>query len=343
MTVGFFCLLLVLVIVIPIVSVHEYRKMTTVTGLAVAPASITLSGVGTTKALAPKVSPASASSKGLVWSTSEKEVATVDANGVVKAVGGGSCTITARTPNGKTAAARVTVNGPVSANYDNPNTRSSISVLMYHSINYEKNNILRVPKEDFANEMQWLYQNGYKTLSLDELYDHVKSNTPFPKRSVVITLDDGYDDNYISAYPVLKQYGFHATVFMITGKIDTAGYLSRSQLVEMDKNGISIECHTVTHPYLNTLSYKSQYAELSDSKQALETLLGKKVEFVAYPSGKYNSDTLRAVQALGYKMAFKMNGGTGSLSTSTYEFPRMFVNNVLSDFIGVAQNGKAIP
>ena len=217
-------------------------------------------------------------------------------------------------------------------------TTNSIPVLMYHSINYDpKNptNILRVPKAKFAAEMKWLYDNGYTTLSLDEIYSAVSNNKPVAEKSVVLTFDDGYNDNYDNALPVIKQYKFKATVFMITARIDDSknGYLTAAQIKEMDSSGMRIECHTVDHPYLDTLSYKKQYSELSDSKATLEALLGRSVNFVAYPSGKYNADTIAAAKKIGYKLCFKMEGGIAKISDSPYEFPRTFVGSDLQDFI----------
>lgn len=213
-------------------------------------------------------------------------------------------------------------------------TTDKIPILMYHSINYEKNNILRVPKDKFAAEMKWLNNNGYRTLSLDELYNAVSNNIQVPEKSVVLTFDDGYKDNYESAFPVIKKYKFKATVFMITNEINDSknGYLTEEQIKEMDKNGMKVECHTLSHPDLNDLTYAQQLKELRDSKTKLEGILGHSVDFLAYPSGKYNDDTIKAAKEAGYKMCFKMKGGIGSLSDNSYKFPRFFVGEDLDDF-----------
>jgi peptidoglycan/xylan/chitin deacetylase (PgdA/CDA1 family) len=256
----------------------------------------------------------------------------------VSSSGSGAQSVLA-TPSASKSSASSASNPQSSSNESKPSPAagmtSSIPVLMYHSINYEKGNCLRVPKEKFAAEMKWLHDNGYTTLSLDEVYDAVSNNKKVAEKSVVLTFDDGYKDNYESAFPVIKQYGFKATVFMITSEIGDSqnGYLTAAQIKEMDKNGMRVECHTVDHPDLSTLSYKRQYSELSESKAALEALLGRPVNFIAYPSGMYNSDTIEAAKKAGYKMCFKMKGGIGSISDSRYEFPRFFVGESLQDFI----------
>jgi peptidoglycan/xylan/chitin deacetylase (PgdA/CDA1 family) len=217
-------------------------------------------------------------------------------------------------------------------------TTNRIPVLMYHSINFDPKfptNILRIPTPYFAAEMKWLYDNGYKTLTLDQLYEGITQNQPFPEKSVVLTFDDGYEDNYTNAFPILKQYHFNATLFMITDRIGDSknGYLTADQLKEMDKNGMSIEGHTVHHLNLDSLTFKQQYSELADSKTTLETLLNKPIYYMAFPSGKYNADTIKAEKQIGYKICFKENGGIGKLSDSQYEFPRLFVGKDLQDFI----------
>lgn len=211
----------------------------------------------------------------------------------------------------------------------------TIPILMYHSIAYEKNNILRVPKDKFDAEMKWLYDNGYKTITLDDVYNGIESGKGVPEKSVVITFDDGYVDNYQNAYPVLKKYGFTGTTFMITSSIDNPhdGYLSSAQIKEMDADCLKVESHTVTHGYLNKMSYEKQLKELKDSKAALEKLLGHEIKYLAYPTGKYDANTVKAAKEAGYKMCFKMNGGQGTVSDPQYEFPRFFVGEDLNDFI----------
>lgn len=203
-----------------------------------------------------------------------------------------------------------------------------IPVLMYHSIDYEKGNELRIPKEKFREQMKYLKDNGFHPISLDELYSHMTSGSKLPDKPVVITIDDGYDDNYTNAFPVLKEFGFKAVVFMITSAMDTSSdYLTSEQIRVMDKNGISVESHTVTHQELNKLSYEEQVKELKDSKDALEKVLGREVKYIAYPYGKFNDDTLKAVESLGYKMAFSTKSGLAEKSNGIYKLHRIYVSN----------------
>lgn len=208
-----------------------------------------------------------------------------------------------------------------------------IPVLMYHSIadnsnvtNLASKSII-LPPEVFREQMQYLKDNGYTTLTLDELYNFLKNNKPVPEKSVVLTFDDAYKDNYTNAYPILKEFEFQATIFVITGGTDKIGaYLTSDQLKEMDANGIDIQSHTVNHEDLDKLSLEKQQETLVQSKQFLEKLLNKKVNYIAYPSGKYNDFTEKAAQNAGYTMAFTINSGWAGKDTNIYFLDRVFVN-----------------
>ncbi|AJA46254.1 polysaccharide deacetylase family protein [Clostridium pasteurianum DSM 525 = ATCC 6013] len=213
-----------------------------------------------------------------------------------------------------------------------------IPVLMYHSIadnsnvtNLASKSII-LPPEVFREQMQYLKDNGYTTLTLDELYNFLKNNKPVPEKSVVLTFDDAYKDNYTNAYPILKEFGFKATIFVITGGTDKIGaYLTSDQIKEMYANGIDIQSHTVNHEDLDKLSLEKQQETLVQSKQFLEKLLNKKVDFIAYPSGKYNNFTEQAAKNAGYTMAFTINSGWANRDTNIYFLNRVFVN-ALKDF-----------
>lgn len=207
-------------------------------------------------------------------------------------------------------------------------TSKRIPILMYHSIDYEKGNELRIPKEKFREQMKYLKDSGFTPLSMEELYSHIVFGTIIPNKPIVITLDDGYVDNYTNAYPVLKEFGFKATMFMISSAMNNdSHYLNDKQLVEMDQNGVKIESHTVTHPKLDELSYEGQVAELKNSKEALEKVLGREVKYIAYPYGKFNNDTLKISQEAGYEMGLSTIQGVASKSDGLYKLHRIYVSD----------------
>lgn len=207
-------------------------------------------------------------------------------------------------------------------------TSENIPILMYHSIKYEKGNELRIPQDKFRQQMQYLKEDGFHPISLDELYSYYVFGDTLPNKPILITFDDGYVDNYNNAYPVLKEFGFKATIFMISGYIaDNSEFLSANELKEMDKNGIDIECHTVSHKHLNQLSYDEQKEELQVSKTKLEEILGKKIKYVAYPYGDYNQNTLDLVHQLGYKMGITTEQWKSNKSNGIYKLKRIYISD----------------
>jgi len=124
-----------------------------------------------------------------------------------------------------------------------------------------------------------------------------------PSKPVVITIDDGYRDLYTTAYPILRAHGFTAVAYIVSSFVDQSAYVTRAQLLEMDRAGIEIASHTVHHPNLVGMSFGSALNELVSSKRWLEELVGHPVVDFAYPSGKFNAQTMAAVEQAGYSTA----------------------------------------
>lgn len=203
----------------------------------------------------------------------------------------------------------------------------SIPVLMYHSISNGEKGLFKVPKNTFYEHMKYLKDNDYKTLTLDELYNHLINGIPFSEKSVAITFDDGYSDNYKNAYPILKKLGLKATIFTITDYIaDNSYFMSKNQLKEVALNGIDIESHTTNHPKLDKLSQEDRVKTLKKSKDAIEKLLDKEVKYIAYPFGRCNQEVIDDVKNAGYKMAFTTKMGFANMSSGIYELKRVFIS-----------------
>ena len=201
-----------------------------------------------------------------------------------------------------------------------------LPILMYHSIAYEKGNNLRVPVQVFKEQMQVLKDEGFATLTLEQAYDFLKNNKPIPEKSVVITFDDGYLDNYTDAFPVLKSMGFKATVFVITSQVDKNPTCITSEMIkDMDKNGFDIQSHTVHHLDLDGLTYEKQVQELKQSKEFLDKLLNKDVRYIAYPTGRYNENTLKAMKEAGYNMGVLTLSGWSYKEDGSYTLSRVRV------------------
>jgi len=205
----------------------------------------------------------------------------------------------------------------------------SIPVLEYHSISYDKSDPICISIEKFKEQMKYLKDNGYYTITLTNLYGYLMNNTPIPKKSVVLTFDDGYEDNYTAMFPILKKYNFKATIFVITSLIDVhSNILTSKQLLEMDKCGIDIESHTVHHDNLKMISKVEQLKTLIQSKRYLEKTLNKQINFFAYPNGGYNKSAIEALKDTGYKMAFTTEEGWSSKHDGILSLHRVWVGPV---------------
>jgi peptidoglycan/xylan/chitin deacetylase (PgdA/CDA1 family) len=148
----------------------------------------------------------------------------------------------------------------------------------------------------FREQMEYLHTNRYITLSLDQLLN----NESVPQKSLVITFDDGWADNYTNVFPTLKEYSLTATIFVISGFIGKAKYMDWHQLREMNAAGLSIQSHTVSHKPLAQLSKTEVEYELVTSKKTIENALGKKVNFLSLPHGVFNRRVLETAHEAGY-------------------------------------------
>lgn len=202
-----------------------------------------------------------------------------------------------------------------------------LPILMYHSIS--SGNSLRVPKSEFASHMKWLKDNDYVTLSPEEAYRVFTTNSMPSKKSVLITFDDGYTDNYTKAFPILKQYGMKATIFMIEQSIGRPNHLTDEQMDEMMAHGISIESHTIHHLELNRLS-KRQEEELKGSKAFFDQRFSQRTRMVSYPVGRYNEETLKLAKEAGYQMAVTTEPGHAKKEQGMMSLHRVRISPGLS-------------
>lgn len=207
----------------------------------------------------------------------------------------------------------------------------SVPVLMYHYIGDEDNGKeICVSKQDFKKQINYLKDNNYKFLSLDELYDYEINNKKFPRKAVVITFDDGYDNVYTNAFPVIKEFDAKGTVFVITSKIGDKHYLNKQQIKDLQQSGyIKIGSHSVNHKNMRELSFDEQLKELKDSKEELEKIIEDKINYAAYPYGSFNGDTIKASKKAGYKLAFQVYSGYTRTGDNIYKLKRL---SALSDY-----------
>jgi peptidoglycan/xylan/chitin deacetylase (PgdA/CDA1 family) len=189
-----------------------------------------------------------------------------------------------------------------------PNEKKyKVPILMYHyvSVSPWKTDKIRIglstPPYVFEKQMELLFQNGYTSISLDDLYNAFAGRFTLPPKPIILTFDDGYVDFYQYAYPILKKYHMTGINFIITGFVGRTGYLSWPQIEEMYQSGnILFGAHTVHHFALTSIKPEVAKTEISQSKQVLEEHLGKTVDWFAYPYGDYNKNVINEVRNAGY-------------------------------------------
>ena len=204
-----------------------------------------------------------------------------------------------------------------------------VPILMYHSINDVPvdQEQLSVRPGDFEDQIKYIKDNGYTTITFDEL-----KNASKYKKPIMITFDDGYVDNYTLAYSILKKYSCKATVFMVTGYINSPGFLSNRQLSEMS-DLVSFQSHTVTHKKLDALNKNDLLNELRKPKEEIEKITHKPVIALAFPEGAYNKNIIDAVSK-NYDYAVTTKSGYYFSDSTKYEIKRIAVSRMesLKDF-----------
>ena len=182
-----------------------------------------------------------------------------------------------------------------------------IPILLYHYIGNNPNpedktrDYLSVSPQDFDEQMSYLQKEGYTPITLDTMLAGLYGNTTLPPKPVVITFDDGYQDLYFNAFPILQKYQFRAVAFIPTGLVGTTYYANWDQLSQMQGSGLlSFQSHGVFHTNLASLSSDRLMTELTESKKVLEEKFGIPVNFIAYPYGISNPDVGDAAKKAGY-------------------------------------------
>lgn len=172
--------------------------------------------------------------------------------------------------------------------------------------------------------MLLLSKAGMHTITFDDLYAALTQGHELPSHPVLLTFDDGYEDFYTAAFPVLQALQMKATSFIITGKAGWKGYMTWDQMREIDRSGlVEFESHTVNHVELSKISPSKAEQEMIDSKHMLETELGKPVKYLAYPSGRFNSTVANLAQAVGYEAAVTTQYGSLQSSSGLLTLPRV--------------------
>ena len=181
---------------------------------------------------------------------------------------------------------------------------AGIPILMYHEVGPIETLAERytVPDAMFRQQLQYLRDHGFQTLSLEQFFRAASANgTGTCDKMVVITFDDNNICHFAATTPILIEFNFRATFFIVSAFLDTKpDMLNSAQLVQMSKAGMHIESHSHTHRFLSELDLNELREELATSRRVLEERVQTEVRFISCPGGRYNSSVLDAALDLGY-------------------------------------------
>lgn len=208
-----------------------------------------------------------------------------------------------------------------------------VSVLMYHMIGDIQNNAAVMTEANLRLQMNYLRDHGYNPITMQELYDYITKGAPLPEKPVCITFDDGYLDSYTIVYPLMKEYGFPWTLFLITDDVGKPyNRMTWDQLKEMaDSHTVTIANHTLSHPKLHNLATaKEKEKEIVEANEALKYHLGIDNAWLAYPYGDYDDQVVEICKKAGIKMAVTTDSGRVHVGSYPYELKRVYVGNDIS-------------
>ncbi len=226
-----------------------------------------------------------------------------------------------------------------------PGKASHVAVLMYHYVVPEKYNVepnnARINLEAFEQGMKFLHDEGYHTATLKELEQYVKGEIQLPEKTVVLTFDDGYQNNVVYAYPVLKKYGFKANIFIVGTKlsdqkqkfIPTAKTTISRQEMKATSDVFAYHSHTYNLHYKRLVQCAEYYAAGKDSKRfthdidLMKSKTGINTPYFAYPYGEYDPQMVYDLKRNGYRMAFTVRPGFVHPGDDPMYLPRMNVTS----------------
>lgn len=194
-----------------------------------------------------------------------------------------------------------------------------ISILMYHQVGdfppMRGHRSTYCHYKRFAAQMAYLHRFGYNVLRLEEALAALRGDSPVPPRAVVLTFDDGCENFYEYAFPVLERYGLPAMVYVLSGLIgkraewfardgrETPPLMSAERIRQLRAAGIDFGSHGVSHVKLAQVERELMRDEVARSKAELEDLLGEEVRHFCYPYGSHDPEVVETVRAAGYASA----------------------------------------
>lgn len=218
----------------------------------------------------------------------------------------------------------------------------NVPILMYHHVQpaelakekWQTN--LSVNRNVFSSQMAYLAQSGYTTITLEILAEALINKKPLPNKSIILTFDDGYEDFYTYAYPVIKQHNLKANLMLSTGLVNNPDYLNWGQVKEMaSSTNIKIYNHTWSHRNLAGASTEKIALEISRAQQQLQDQIGVKSTIFAYPYGGYSDKVINYLKSNGFVIALSTDQGTTQCNSFLMTLNRTRIGNSQLSYYGI--------
>jgi len=219
---------------------------------------------------------------------------------------------------------------------------SSIATFVYHRFGDDRFPSTNIKLAQFEAHLKYLKDNDYQVITLSEAIERVKKRNRFPK-TAVLTVDDGYKTFYKNAIPLLKKYGFTATLFVNTETVGGSDYMDWNEIKEVEQAGIEIGNHSHSHAYFLNGNHNQFLEDLKTSEAQFEANLGEKPILFAYPYGEWNIEMAEHLKNEGYLGAAAQNSGLLYKEIPVFNLPRFPMSEAyakLEDFVGKL---KALP
>lgn len=203
-----------------------------------------------------------------------------------------------------------------------------IPILAYHMVSdrdKEDAKAYNVPPEEFREQMQYIIDEGYQTITPLEFMKAKKGKLELPPKPIIITFDDGYEDNHRIAVPILEEMGMKAIIYMVTNEIGNEGYLTWEQLHDLERRGMELGSHTANHLALTKLTDEELRAEVKLSKLIMEWNGLKTIFSLSYPNGAYDERMPAILASEEYLTAVTGDSGLNTFSTNPYLLHRINV------------------
>jgi peptidoglycan/xylan/chitin deacetylase (PgdA/CDA1 family) len=214
---------------------------------------------------------------------------------------------------------------------------STVPILLYHDI--DGKGIYSLTKETLRIHFQFLKDNNIKVIKLSELIKRLENPAPFNDKVIVISFDDGFFSMYTKLLPMVKEFGYPITLFVYTDNVYTEASknITWSKLKKIEDAGVTIECHSMSHPDLEELSagkseniQKKLFQEMYLSKRIIELYMNKTVDYFAFPYGRYNIKLIDFCRFSGYKRVFSTAYRSNIITRDNYCLGRGHIKNSYS-------------